>query len=122
VKPLSSLKPLSIKIAKLGPMDPDDFELALAMVAEVLKKDDNAITLEHLTEVVGLMSKTSTSFLKGITDEDDFFTFDDIESLIQEHNRRMTDISFQNLIMGLRRVPAESAIVKKKKTNSKKKG
>jgi hypothetical protein len=74
----------------------------------------NELNPEHIDEILSIICSIDSTFLRGTSQEGDFFTFADIERLMLEQNRLLHDANLRNLFQNMKRLSGEKELVLKK--------
>jgi hypothetical protein len=99
----------------LKPIDPQKFDKLIAKIAELDKIYGDDLNIDHIMDVLDIVSATDNHIIKGTSQEDGFFTFADIENLLLEQNRRLRDANLKSVFNRMKKMPGEKEIIDKKK-------
>jgi hypothetical protein len=96
-------------------IDPDKLDDLVSFIGVLEQKYGSTINVDQIKEIVTIICDTNLFLFKGTSQEEDFFTFSDIEQLFLEEKRRLADAALKGHFQEMQRMPGERIITEKKK-------
>ena len=102
------------------PIDPKKVEKIWQKIIELVDIYGDNLNVDHINEILEIICSIDSTFLNGTSQDNDFYTFEDIEQLMLEQNRLIQDANLRNLFSYMKRLSGEKGIVLKKTRTSEK--
>jgi hypothetical protein len=87
----------------------------IEIIAKLIEPYGDNLNEDHITEVLQIICATDEILLKRTFQVDGFFSFADIEEMLQEETRRINDANLRSLFNNMKRMVGEDSVVLKKK-------